>query len=116
MVTLQLSPLPHQVGDVPGDIDPREARSIASAAAVPEFVFRTDKAVVTDESVGKDEAEEGGEGGDGDAEGLLKLMGAARCKVRRTTIGSGGSDFGVSPIEITGNKRMLLMEDHNTQT
>ena len=80
---VRLSPFPplRQVGDVPGDIDAREARSVVSAAAVPEFVFRTDKAVVTDESVGKDEAE-GEEGGGGDAEGLLKLMAAAKCKVR----------------------------------
>ena len=64
-------------------------RATLSGVRVPEFVAASNKKIVTDESVGKSEAE-GGEAdaaaeeeveGEGDGDRLLELMKGAKCKV-----------------------------------
>ena len=73
-----------QVKDVPGEMDLHQVRSVLSGVSVPEFVPASNKRIVTDESVGRGEAEmeeeeEGGEGGDNQR--LLALIEGAKCKV-----------------------------------
>ena len=71
---------------MPDAIDPGEVRAALSGVRVPEFVAASNKKIVTDESVGKSEAE-GGEAaaeeeeGEGDGDRLLELMKGAKCKV-----------------------------------
>ena len=72
---------------MPDAIDPGEVRATLSDVRVPEFVAASNKRIVTDESVGKSEAE-GGEAaaeeeeeGEGDGDRLLELMKGAKCKV-----------------------------------
>ena len=72
---------------MPDAIDPGEVRAALSGVRVPEFVAASNKKIVTDESVGKSEAEGGeaeegeGEEGEGDGDRLLELMKGAKCKV-----------------------------------
>ena len=65
---------------MPDAIDLSEVRSALSGVRVPEFVAASNKKIVTDESVGKSEAE-GGEAEEGDGDRLLELMKGAKCKV-----------------------------------
>ena len=70
--------------DAPGDVDPRQVRSALNAVKVPEFVAASNKRIVTDENVGKNEAETEMDEGDGDGEEgerLLALMEGAKCRV-----------------------------------
>ena len=84
---------------MPGDddIDLRRVRSALDAVQVPEFVAASNKRIVTDESVGRNEAEEeemeedGGD--DGDGQRLLALMEGAKCKVGEKLRMSTGCSF-----------------------
>ena len=73
-------------------------RAALSGVRVPEFVAAFNKRIVTDESVGKSEAEggeaadaaAGEEGEEGDGDRLLALMKGAKCKVGRSLSLSAG--------------------------
>ena len=63
-------------------MDLHQVRSVLSGVSVPEFVPASNKRIVTDESVGRGEAEmEDEEGEGGDNQRLLALIEGAKCKV-----------------------------------